>query len=176
MNEINLNKEVIFICYPNDWHWALSAEYVNSRITQGCEIEVIDISYIGELKPKTLIRNILGGSKLEREIREFFKQKNIPYVKHLNSYLKLWIQVLFLKISLQIINETNGGLVYNSIVEKTGQLRIKVDEHKRVVNEEIIKLKFTNQILDPEHCEKNGGNSERQVYKKCMRIKFCKEK
>jgi hypothetical protein len=87
------NKEIIFICYPNDWHWALSAEYINSRIIQGAKIEVIDLSYIAEPKPRTLIRKMLGGSKLEREIRKYFKQKNITYLRYSNSYLKLLIKM-----------------------------------------------------------------------------------
>ena len=143
-----LEKEIIFICYPNDWHWALSAEYVNSRIIKGAKIEVVDLSYIAEPEPKTLIRKMRGGSKLERDIRKYFKQKNITYLKYSNSYLRLWINMLSLKTFLQIIDEANGGLAYNTIVEKTGLLSIKVNEHKRIVNEEITKLNFTNLILN----------------------------
>lgn len=147
-----LDKEIIFICYPNDWHWALSAEYINSRIMQGAKIEVIDLSYIAEPKPKTLIRKMLRGSNLERNIRKYFKQKNIIYHKCSNSYLKLWINMLSLKTLSQIIDETNGGLAYNSIVEKTGLLSIKVNEHKRIVNEELIKVNLTNLILNKMPC------------------------
>ena len=64
MNVVQSNRNLLVICYPLDWHWALSFEFLNHQDKLGFNYEVLDLSFVGETGTSKLIKSISGGSKL----------------------------------------------------------------------------------------------------------------
>ena len=137
MNLVKSKSNLLVICYPLDWHWALSFEFLNHQNKLGLDYEVLDLSYVGENGIRRLIRSILGGSKLQKAILKNWKDKKVLvskkkqiwydyFARKSNGYSELY------EVDLASVKEA-----FNSIVERVGNLKPDVGSDSKIIKQEI---------------------------------------
>ena len=67
-SESTSNKKLIILCYPLDWHLALSFEFLINQPNYSRDYEILDLSFIGEFGLRKILRAITGGTKLRKMI------------------------------------------------------------------------------------------------------------
>jgi hypothetical protein len=144
----NSTKPILLvICYPLDWHWALSIEYLNYELQGKSQIEVLDASFAGEKNLRNLLKKFFGGSKLQKETKKKWKSYGIKNVK---SYKTKWLyqdRQILLKGKCGLLDSTIAGPTFNSIVEKTGSLNVEIEKNIKIIRNEICAYKSMQAIL-----------------------------
>ncbi len=141
-------SELLTICYPNDWHWVLSLEYLSIKNSSKMSIEVFDFSQIGEFKFKHTLKNILHKNSIEKNMINYLNLHDIRITRfHTKNYLGKYLRlIIFYK---KIVNKIDISKLtsYNSIVERTGSLNIDLKVSKRVVISEEIRRIELDKVL-----------------------------
>lgn len=149
--------QILVIAYPNDWHWALTLEYANSQVFE--ELEVWDISWVGERGIKNFLKMLLGGNKFQRNCKSWLKSKGIPAKKLYLSTLPSWKIRSACKDFLlkdELIDPAKYSKVYNTLVESTGTLRVDVKTFKKQILRELISSMTTQICLDRKSAARNA--------------------
>ena len=131
-------KQVLVIGYPNDWHWVLSLEYASTQNSE--DLEVWDISWAGEKGFKNLLKMVVGGNRLQRNCKTWLKSKGIPVRKMYLYYLpkrKIINQYESLVSENLFIDPHKNCTIYNTLVEKTGTLRVNPKIFKNAILREL---------------------------------------
>lgn len=132
--------KIVVICYPNDWHWVLSLEYINTQLVDKTRVEVWDYSWVGENGIRNWVKRFLGGSSLQRKCKKWLRNNNIEIRRQ-----KLWlsprpsIKKQFKSIALksEYLNYKDHHTIFNTVVEKVGNLSVKIKNHQRVIKKEL---------------------------------------
>lgn len=132
-------KQVVVVCYPNDWHWVLSIEYINSQLKTRNDIEVWDVSFAGETGIRNNLKKLLGGNRLQSQAKDWLRRNNIRIVsapawqvskKYVDDYNLNYAVSRFL-------DQNAHSLVFNSVVEKVGNLKVDTKKYRKEVLQEI---------------------------------------
>jgi hypothetical protein len=113
-------------------------EYINDQNFE--DIEVWDASWIGEKGFKNIAKMLLGGNKLQRSCKLWLKSKGIPVRKLYFHYLPKWkVKSSFklLAVDTKLIDPTRHSLIFNTLVEKTGTLRVDLKTFKHPIMREL---------------------------------------
>lgn len=138
-------KELVVIAYPNQWHWVLSLEYINQRISQGAHVEVLDLSWCGELGVRNLIRKYLGFRRFHSRCVSWLKTNEIQYSKsHYVSKENPGID--FTKIT--ILSPEDCGASFNSIVERSGELLVQAIPNKEIIIQEFAAMNSIKRTMN----------------------------
>jgi hypothetical protein len=133
-------KQVVVICYPNDWHWVLSAEFINAHILDSTDVEVWDLSWAGEFSFKNRIKRMIGGSQLQRDCKNWLKKHSIQF-KTLNSlswnYYAVREQLNTLVAGYHYLEFDTHGTIYNTVVEEVGNLQVNTRKYKGQIKKQL---------------------------------------
>jgi hypothetical protein len=133
-------KQVVVICYPNDWHWVLSAEFINAHSVDLLPIEVWDLSWAGEFGFKNRIKRLIGGSQLQRDSKNWLKKQNVEF-KRLNflpsSNGSTREQLDLLISKYDYLNFDVHRTIYNTVVEEVGNLQVHTIKYKRQIKRQL---------------------------------------
>lgn len=141
-------KQIVVICYPNDWHWVLSLEYINEQLGRGAHVEVWDFSWLAEKGPKQALKKIIGGTELQRSARIWLRKNNVEIqtfrtnLKAKNLSLK---EFDFIKSQHSHLDATKHRKIFNTVVEKIGNLNVELKQYRREILEELLK---SNAVLE----------------------------
>lgn len=137
MNLIKTKSNLLVICYPHDWHWALSFEFLNYQNKLGIDYEVLDLSYVGENGIRRFVRSILGGSKLQKSILENWKEKNVLVSKKKQNWFSYIVKKTNSWNELSVVDLASTKEAFNSIVERVGNLKPDVDSDSKIIKQEL---------------------------------------
>ena len=140
VNSISNKQELLVVCYPNDWHWVLSLEYLFSKGNPVKSIQVLDLSQLGEFYLKHRLKKILNRKSFRDD---FYKRCNIHGIKiqRKQSYWYATKYFLFSFTNSLSFKSTNfrTSPSFNTIVEKTGSLDFTFKEFRNIVIREEFK-------------------------------------
>ena len=128
---------LVVICYPNDWHWVLSTEFVLSLSNQNVLIDILDLSTTEENSFRLLFKKLFKKDNLKRSLRKILKNSDANFVgrKYVLSE-KIKNKFLFCKKFSSTVNLNNHPAL-NSIIEKIGNLKISKTRDKYVIRKEL---------------------------------------
>ncbi len=133
-------KQIVVICYPNDWHWVLSTEFINAHTIDSLDIEVWDLSWAGELGYKNRLKQIIGGSHLQRDCKGWLRKQSVEF-KRLSfltrSKASTREQLDLLLAEHDSLNFDIHRTIYNSVVEEVGNLQVKTKKYKRQIKKQL---------------------------------------
>lgn len=140
VNHISEKQDLIVICYPNDWHWVLSLEYLFSKTSLGKSIQVLDLSQSGEMYLKYRLKKILGRESFQDAFYEMCRLKGIKIQKR-RTYLYSIGYVFFSFTHYLIFKKTDfrTSPSFNTIAEKTGVLDFTFKEFRNLITREEFK-------------------------------------
>ena len=168
-------KKLIVVCYPLDWHWVLSTEYISSHIDVE-QFEILDLSQLGENGVKNFFKKFFNGNIFQRKIQKNLACHGIKIMKY-RSYFHFQYKLGYLFVNFEKWTEEDFGPTYNSIVEFTGSLRIHHKKHKEIIWKELVKDILVKKILSELNLEKydeivtvNG-----RFTKNATVVQWCKE-
>jgi hypothetical protein len=138
VKETSLNRNLLVLCYPLDWHWVLSYEFLNHENKLGVSYDVLNLSYVGETGTRKLIKNIVDGSKLQRTILKNWKVKEIVVSKHRDNWPWYNFRMNFRAIKLRVVNLESAREAFNTIVERAGNLKPNTNSNSKIIRQEII--------------------------------------
>ena len=73
-----LNKpKIVIVTSPNDWHWAISLEYLWHQIQRGTEIGILDLSYVGEIGLRSYAKELFDKKSLRVSALRFIDSQGI---------------------------------------------------------------------------------------------------
>ena len=138
MNYLDNNSEIVVIAYPQDWHWVLSIEYQFYQKKRGIHVDILDLSYVGEHGFRSLIRKTLGGNYLRKISRKqkIFSIVNIKFSFSLTASAVLRTIQDYKKLP-HIIQADDCREIYNSCVEKSGNLILNKSKNRFLVLREL---------------------------------------
>lgn len=140
VNSISKKQELLVVCYPNDWHWVLSLEYLFSKGNPVESIQVLDLSQLGEFYLKHRLKKILNRKSFRDS---FYKRCKIHGIKiqRKQSYWYTTKYFLFSFTNSLSFKSTNfrTSPSFNTIVEKTGSLDFTFKEFRNIVRREEFK-------------------------------------
>lgn len=140
MKNTSKQQELLVICYPNDWHWVLSLEYLFMKGNLGNPIQVLDLSQSGELYVKYRIKKLLRRKSFRDSFYRKCKATGIEVQKK-QTYFYTTRYLLFALRHSSIFKTTNfcTSPSFNSIAEKTGRLDFKFSEFRKIITREEFK-------------------------------------
>jgi hypothetical protein len=133
-------KQVVVICYPNDWHWVLSAEFINAHSADSLAIEVWDLSWAGEFGFKNRIKRVIGGSQLQRASKKWLKKQNVDFkrlnfLSHSNGSTREQLDLLISEYDY--LNLDIHRTIYNTVVEEVGNLQVHTVRYKQQIKKQL---------------------------------------
>lgn len=137
-------KELVVIAYPNQWHWALSLEYINLQRSQGIFIEVLDLSWCGELGWRVKLRRSLKFRRFQYSCIKWLEKNRIKY-SEIKIVEKRKPHLDFTRNS--ILSYKDCGVALNSIVERSGELQVRVLSYKNIIVDELIAMNSVESAL-----------------------------
>jgi len=143
-------RNIVIICYPNDWHWVLTCEFVNFETLKGNDIEVWDCSLVGENGLKTLVKRLLGRNKFRNNCKKYLRSKdNVTFVeqKSRRKFLTPTNYATELLMNYLELDENIHNIIYNTVVEKVGALKIQIKKHKKIINHEMHAAEMLSVVL-----------------------------
>ena len=133
-------KQIVVICYPNDWHWVLSTEFINAHTLDLLDIEVWDLSWAGELGYKNRLKQIIGGSHLQRDCKGWLRKQSVEF-KRLSfltrSKASTREQLDLLLAEHDSLNFDIHRTIYNTVVEEVGNLQVETKKYKRQIKKQL---------------------------------------
>jgi hypothetical protein len=118
----------------------LTCEFVNFETLKGNDIEVWDCSLVGENGLKTLVKRLLGRNKFRNNCKKYLRSKdNVTFVEHKSrrEFLTPTNYATELLLDYSELDENSHNIIYNTIVEKVGALKIQIKKHKKIINREM---------------------------------------
>ena len=133
-------KQVVVICYPNDWHWVLSAEFIKARILEEANIEVWDFSWAGESGYKSLIKRAIGGNRFQRNCKKWIKKNNVElksmkFSSRNTSLVRYQLNLLLAEY--EYLNFDIHRTIYNTVVEEVGNLKVDTKIYSRQIRKQL---------------------------------------
>jgi len=151
MNSGN-SKQLLVIAYPQDWHWALSIEYFLAQSVENQEFHILDMSFAGQLELRSFLRWILGGNRLRKTGLKILEHnqsgkilKSRVFFRGFCAFLDSIKEMTNLEPTLSYQNSTT---IYNSCVEKSGNLNPATRKNFRMIFKEVFARNFTRRILE----------------------------
>ncbi len=142
-----MKKRLLVICYPLDWHWALSFEFFRYKQHQDIDYEILDLSFAGERGFKVFLKFLLGGSILQRKCLQAWRSDKVELLDFKVNYKDIEkrtvkrVQELF-GTGFKHLDET-----LNTISERVATLAVDPREHLPVIRDEFFKSETTKAIL-----------------------------
>jgi hypothetical protein len=138
-SESTSNKKLIILCYPLDWHLALSFEFLINQPNYSRDYEILDLSFIGEFGLRKILRAITGGTKLRKMIIKNLKNDDIKIYRLKYKFIhRLGNQKKLLKASNSSIVDTDiAAEAFNTIVEKAQTLKVDIKSNLKIISSEI---------------------------------------
>jgi hypothetical protein len=119
-------NELLVIAYPQDWHWALSVEYFLQQRSENQEFHILDLSFVGQLDLRSFLRWMVGGNRLRKTGLSFFASGSKAKVLRSRVFVQnlpaIFDSLKETKTLEQVLNFQNSTTIYNSCVEKSGNL------------------------------------------------------
>jgi hypothetical protein len=140
-------KKLVVICYPNDWHWALSLEFLNREADKGLKYDVLDASFVGERGIRSFVKRLIGGSKLQRQSKKYLEEQGFQIIRNKNGRLNNLLAKIYVPREERVLGAESAGPSYNSIVERTGNLRIDILQNLRIIRKEFRSRDLMRRIL-----------------------------
>lgn len=151
MNNGN-SKQLLVIAYPQDWHWALSVEYILAESTKNQKFHVLDLSYPGQLELRSFLRWVLGGNRLRKTGLKLLEHnqnakilKSQVFFSSICAFIDSTIEMTTLEPTLNFQNSTT---IYNSCVEKSGNLNPATRKNFGTIFKEVFARNLTRRILE----------------------------
>ena len=76
------SKNLFIMCDYYGWTWGMGIEFINHELKNGRNYEVLDLSFVGELNLKMVIKLFFGGFKMRRDALKYFKLNRIKLINH----------------------------------------------------------------------------------------------
>jgi len=152
MNVVQSNRNLLVICYPLDWHWALTFEFLNNQNKLGFNYEVLDLSFVGETGTRKLIRSISGGSKLQKTILKNWNRKKLLVSKKKQAWYSYFVRNSHGYSELSGVDLASAKEAFNSIVERVGNLKPDVKSDSKMIKQEIFareKIRLELSCINP---------------------------
>jgi len=154
-NRVNI---VVIVSYPQQWHWVLSAEYAINQKKLNLDPLVLDFSK-GELSlPKKSWLYLSKTKKLQKEIRNLFREYGITYIKvrySIKDQIKAMISVARHKFPLVIDDsKVEYRTIYPSLVDMLNAAEIEFRKHRFTVRKELFKALLMRQYLENSICKR----------------------
>jgi hypothetical protein len=133
-------KQVVVICYPNDWHWVLSSEFINTHSVDSLAIEVWDLSWAGEFGFKNRIKRLIGGSQLQRDCKNWLKKQNVEskklnFLPRSNGSTREQLNLVISKYDY--LDLDIHRTIYNTVVEEVGNWQVDTLKYKRQIKRQL---------------------------------------
>lgn len=137
-------KQLLIICYPNQWHWVLSLEYLHQQQAHGLEIDVLDMSWCGESRDLETARKSLSFMKFRTGCRKWLKDNGAKYFQtRLIRRERLHIDFK----ANPVLSQDDCGPAFNSIVENSGQLLVSSLPNRKLITREFMAMNSVNAAL-----------------------------
>ncbi len=148
----NNSTQLLVIAYPQDWHWAISIEYFFAQRDVHQQFHVLDVSFAGQLELRSFLRWIIGGNRLRKTGLKLLNQdsaskllKSRVFFKTLRALVDALNDMTRLEPTLNFQNSTT---IYNSCVEKSGNLNPITRENFGMIFKEVFARNLTQRILE----------------------------
>lgn len=146
------SKQLLVIAYPQDWHWALSIEYLFEQKDKNMEFHIVDLSFAGQLDLRSFLRWIVGGNRLRKSgLRLFAHESNASVVKKrifFKNFRAFFETLKEIKTMESTLNFQNSTTIYNSCVEKSGNLSPVTRDNFKLIFKELFARNLTRGILE----------------------------
>jgi hypothetical protein len=139
------NKQLLVICYPNQWHWVLSLEYLHQQQVSGLEIDVLDLSLCGESRDFETAKKSLSFMKFRIGCRNWLKDNDTRY------FQTRLIRRDRPRIDFEanpILSQDDFGPAFNSIVEHSGELLVNSLPNRKLITREFMAMNSVNAALE----------------------------
>lgn len=143
-------RTIVIICYPNDWHWVLTYEFVNFEIAKGNHLEVWDCSLVGENGLKTVLKKLLAKNKFRNKCKKHLRNNdNITFNEYKSNtkFLTRKNYATELLIDNSELDENRDNIIYNSVAEKAGALKIDIAKNRNSINKELYLVNMLTRVL-----------------------------
>jgi hypothetical protein len=128
---------LLVICYPNDWHWALSAEFFLSLVKQNSSIDILDLSTIGENNFRLFFKRLARKDNFRRSVKELFQKRDTKFVGRRYIFEEKINTKLLIRRKFSSYTSLDNHPALNSIIEKIGNLEVLETSNKSVIRKEI---------------------------------------
>ena len=147
MSQIKQDRKLLAICYPIDWQWALSIEFLNREMALGQEYDILDLSFVGEYGIRKFVKNIIGGSSLQRNFLRIWKKNGVKVFTAKNNLFSSKLKIRNTIKKLLVIDLESTGEAFNTIVERTGNLKPTIKSDSKIINQEFLAMEKVRLIL-----------------------------
>lgn len=146
------SRQLLVIAYPQDWHWALSIEYFFEQKDKNKEFHIVDLSFAGQLDLRSFLRWIFGGNRLRKTgLRLLAHESNASVVKKrifFKNFPAFFESLKEIKTMGPTLNFQNSTTIYNSCVEKSGNLSPVTRDNFKLIFKELFARNLTRGILE----------------------------
>jgi len=146
------SNQLLVIAYPQDWHWALSVEYFLHQRRESQDFHILDLSFAGQLDLRSFLRWVVGGNRLRKTglrllVSDPDKKvlKNRIFFKSVGAFFDSFKEMRTLEPTLDFENSTT---IYNSCVEKSGNLNPVTHNNYRMIFKEVFARNLVRSILE----------------------------
>jgi hypothetical protein len=146
------SNQLLVIAYPQDWHWALSVEYFLKQRRENQEFQILDLSFVGQLNLRCILRWLIGGNRLRKTgLRILAREPNTKVLK--NRFIFMNFRAIFdslkeMKTLEPTLNFYNSTTIYNSCVEKSGNLNPVTRHNLKMIFKEVFARNLTRRVLE----------------------------
>jgi len=162
------------MCDYYGWTWGMGLEFINYELKNGRSYEVLDLSFVGELNLKMILKLFFGGYKMRRDALKYLKLKRIKLINR--NYRKIILKDEYIKHYPLEISPT-----INSIVEKAETIDLEsIKKSKRgihIIRQEIKKSNLIYALLSGINLANYSKiiTVNGRFTKSATVIRFCKE-
>lgn len=169
------SKSLFVMCDYSGWSWGMGLEFINHELKNGRNYEVLDLSFVGELNLKMVIKLFLGGFKMRRDALKYFKLNRIKLINH--NFRRIIVNDEHIKhYPLEI------SPAINSIVEKSETIDLELIQKSKkglkIVRNEIKKSNLIYALISSINLTDYSKiiTVNGRFTKSATVIRFCKEK
>ena len=144
--------QLLIIAYPQDWHWALSVEYLHNQVNQNQEFHVLDLSFVGQSDIRSFLRFFMGGNRLRKSGIHIIKATSRVRVLKIrtpfgfaHAFFKSFAEIVRLK---PVLSFGNSPEIYNTCVERSGDLNPVTRENIAIILKELFAKNSTTFVLE----------------------------
>jgi len=147
MSQIKDKKKLLVICYPINWHWALSIEFLNREMALGQEYDILDVSFVGEYGIRKFVKKIIGGSSLQRNFLRIWKKNGVKVFTVKDNLFSSNLNISKTIKKLSEIDLESAGDALNTIAERTGNLKPTIQSDSKIINQEFLAMEKVKLVL-----------------------------
>lgn len=169
------SKSLFIMCDYSGWSWGMGLEFINHELKNGRNYEVLDLSFVGELNLKMVIKLFFGGFKMRRDTLKYLKLNRIKLIKY--NFRRIIVNDEQIKhYPLEI------SPAINSIVEKSETIDLeliqKTKKGLKIIRNEIKKSNLIYALLSSINLTDYSKiiTVNGRFTKSATVIRFCKEK